>query len=414
MLWRGGIRRQLASQSARSRSPRHGQQEPEQLQGASAAGPGVHPAPGSSGRASSSSAQPPFRDLLADLFLANTLSAQKLHTLASSSAASGAQGLQDLVAAGAHGTAPQNLARDVLRTCTRSSPWPAPYFANIPVMNKATRQESMASIPFLLPHEMLEVIAQTNPEKMEAFVAANIQEPQLKATATEWAAMFGIDMNMIIVLGLHGDGVPFAAKMRDSLEQLSWSLVADPSAPRILFTAIPKSAMLGRKSWDAVLQVFAWSMQQLALGRWPTSRHTGEAWASTDKARSKRGGLGLTYHAALLQFRGDWAFYNSVLDFPSWSSRHMCWKCRASKGGPFDYKEAGSGAAWRAQRLEGNAFLAEQRAAGITPSTIFSAPGFQVKHIMVDYLHTMDLGVATDCLGNLFLEILRLFARNSS
>ena len=70
----------------------------------------------------------------------------------------------------------------------------------------------MASIPFLLPHEMLEVIAQTNPEKMEAFVAANIQEPQLKATATEWAAMFGIDMNMIIVLGLHGDGVPFAAK----------------------------------------------------------------------------------------------------------------------------------------------------------------------------------------------------------
>ena len=114
----------------------------------------------------------------------------------------------------------------------------------------------MASIPFLLPHEMLEVIAQTNPEKMEAFVAANIQEPQLKATATDWAAMCGTDMNMIIVLGLHGDGVPFAAKMRDSLEQLSWSLDADPSAPRILFTTIPKSAMVGRKSWDAVLQVF--------------------------------------------------------------------------------------------------------------------------------------------------------------
>ena len=32
----------------------------------------------------------------------------------------------------------------------------------------------------------------------------------------------------------------------------------------------------------------------------------------------------------------------------------------------------------------GYAFLAEQKAAGITPSTIFSAPGFQVKHLMVD------------------------------
>ena len=30
---------------------------------------------------------------------------------------------------------------------------------------------------------------------------------------------------------------------------------------------------------------------------------------------------------------------------------------------------------------------------------------------MVDYLHTTDLGVATDCLGNLLLEILRLLPR---
>jgi len=30
---------------------------------------------------------------------------------------------------------------------------------------------------------------------------------------------------------------------------------------------------------------------------------------------------------------------------------------------------------------------------------------------MVDYLHTMDLGVAADCLGNLFLEILSLLPR---
>ena len=81
-------------------------------------------------------------------------------------------------------------------------------FEEIPVRDKATRQETMASIPFLLPHETPEVIAQANPEIIEAFVAANIQEPQLKATATEWADMFQNSM------GLHGDGVPFAATMR--------------------------------------------------------------------------------------------------------------------------------------------------------------------------------------------------------
>ena len=105
-------------------------------------------------------------------------------------------------------------------------------------------------------------------------------------------------MNNIIPLGVHGDGVPFATEMRDSLEQLSWNLAADPAAHRIMFTAIPKSAMLGRKYRDYVLQVFAWSMQQLALGFWPKSRHTREAWDNTDKARAKIGGQELTYHAA--------------------------------------------------------------------------------------------------------------------
>ena len=112
---------------------------------------------------------------------------------------------------------------------------------------------------------MLDAIAQAKPETMEAFVVANIQEPQLKATATEWAEMFQHSMNKIMPLGLHGDGVPFAAKMRDYLEQLSWSLAADPAAPRIMFTTIPKSAMLGRKYWDSVLQVFV-CMENAAAG----------------------------------------------------------------------------------------------------------------------------------------------------
>ena len=109
---KGRVRRQLTSQSARSRSPRHGlvslhgQQEPQHLQGAVALALGADPAPSSLDRPSSSSAQPPLRNLLADYFLTNTLSAQRLQMLASSSAVSGAQGLEDLMAAGAHGSAP--------------------------------------------------------------------------------------------------------------------------------------------------------------------------------------------------------------------------------------------------------------------------------------------------------------------
>ena len=122
---------------------------------------------------------------------------------------------------------------------------------------------------------MLEVIAQANPETIEAFVVANIQEPQLKATATEWEEIVQKIMNSIITLGLHGDGVPFAAKMRESLEQLSRSLVADPVAPRILFTSIPQSAMLGRKYWASVpLVLLQGACSSWHWAFWPKSGHT--------------------------------------------------------------------------------------------------------------------------------------------
>ena len=45
---------------------------------------------------------------------------------------------------------------------------------------------------------------------------------------------------------------------------------------------------------------------------WLKPRHTREGWASTDKAKAKIGGQELTYHAALLQGKGEWAFYNSL------------------------------------------------------------------------------------------------------
>jgi len=49
-------------------------------------------------------------------------------------------------------------------------------------------------------------------------------------------------------------------------------------------------------------------------------------------------------------------FTTLSLTSPAGQTKNICWKCRASKGGAFDYKEAGAEAAWRGQRLEGYAF----------------------------------------------------------
>ena len=58
--------------------------------------------------------------------------------------------------------------------------------------------------------------------------------------------------------------------------------------------------------------------------------------------------------------------------------------------------------------MTGPEFLATQRAGGQRPSALFSTPGFQVKHVQPDWLHTVDLGVGQDAIGNLFAEAVDL------
>ena len=54
-----------------------------------------------------------------------------------------------------------------------------------------------------------------------------------------------------IPLGIHGDGVPFAAKMRGSLECMSFNKLTEVHGVRLLFTTFPKSRSAGEKTWDA-------------------------------------------------------------------------------------------------------------------------------------------------------------------
>ena len=87
--------------------------------------------------------------------------------------------------------------------------------------------------------------------------------------------IFCVDQSMVVPIGLYGDGVPCKAKMRDSLEQFSWSFCCQPQAPRVVYTAIHKSALVGKRTWDAILQVFSWSMRYMLSGKWPAKTHEG-------------------------------------------------------------------------------------------------------------------------------------------
>ena len=211
---------------------------------------------GGSSSSSSSSASTgsinAFKDSLAQFLLTNKLSAFETHLLASSAQHAGAAGVEDLSKAGAKGIHPKNLARDIMRSLLKDVSLPEVYWAEIPVLDPDTDAENQVWFPFLLPHEVLWKLHTTNGiDKFKAFIDTEMTK--------EFCTTFNADPLTTFAIGLHGDGAPFQAKMKDSLEQFSWNLPADPKSSRVVFTAIPKK-FVGPNTFDAILSIFgAWT-----------------------------------------------------------------------------------------------------------------------------------------------------------
>lgn len=196
----------------------------------------------------------------------------------------------------------------------------------------------------------------------------------------------------------------------------------------------------GRHTFDAIMNVFVWSINLLFHGLWPSARHDdspfmhnrgssvlggrdghkrgfsvsgGEAmcrdnrgFSVSDTWRAKRAREALGCKAVLQQCRGDWMWYKELFSFPSWASSQMCWLCKASQHGPCAYKQFGSGAGWRKNRYKVGEFFVRQANEGLQPSPLFDAIGFKLAMVMIDVLHCMDLGCSQDILGNIFWEAL--------
>ena len=362
------------------------------------------------GGSSSSTNQPDnFRKTIGRLFLDNHLSGLQAHTLLEAAKADGCAGIDDLAKAGARGKLPGNLHRDLLRGLLRATIWPHVYYAAIPVKDPATSAVYTVPFPFLLPHEMMFELK--NHVRLQEFTAAG--NPAMEKLVADFSKTFRLAAEDLIPIGLHGDGAPFATKMRDSLEQLSWNFLAGSKNKRFVFTAIPKSCC-SANTMDEILAVFAWSMRVLAQGKMPAARHDGVPFGSDPncvdhKSRLGNAGASLTAHACLVQIRGDWAFYKSTFNFPSWASHSICWLCKAQKkrGSQFDFRSCGKDAAWRQARFQPGEFEALLRALG-KQSSIFLCPGLRIRHFMVDWLHAVDIGIAQSILGNLFWEVSQL------
>lgn len=346
-----------------------------------------------------------FRENVSELFLDNALSGQRAQSVFADAVAAGAAGVRDLARAGTSGKHPGNCNRDLLTTMLKTAKrnWPPLYKAKIRVRDLKTGQEVRAPLPFLLPHAVLHKWLLKDPALLRKLTAIS-SEMQVKVSAV--AAELGCNAADIVPFGLHGDGVPFNSERSRSLEVWSFNFPCEDEVMRrfrVPVCAIDKRFVAKDATYRDIQEVIAWSFRLLAIGQNATRRHDGTDFAETDGLR-RFAGQPMPCRGILAELRADWAWYKATMDLPQHNEvAGCCWLCTCK---PDEIRTTDLSAPWRQRpRLSHEAFLQRLFAAGRTPSPLFSLPGVTNQSCLLDWLHTADLGVGADALGNILVVV---------
>ena len=346
-----------------------------------------------------------FRHHIVDMYMRNKHSAKDTQVLAKKATAAGAQGINDFSNVGCEAKWPGNFQRDLMRKMLRGCEAPPVYWAQVTGADPSKgEKKTNIWLPFLLIHELMSLLLGDERHVTSlAQLPANV--PGLKQMKDQWCRQHRTPPEATIGIGLHGDGVPIQRSGK-TIEVFSWNFLAVPQAERYPFALVEQQFMCqcgckGRCTIDSIFGILLWCMICLLAGRMPTKRHDGTEWLPSDKSRRK--GCKLGFMAALLQVRGDWAFLKQIFGFKGWSSASICWKCMANVS-DLPWVDFTSNAKWRGTRLTLKDMLARLLQEKVRLSPLFSLPGFDISMIVIDVLHTMDLGCSQDAMGNIFWE----------
>ena len=313
----------------------------------------------------------------------------------------GAGGLQDLARAGSEGRNPQNVFR-ALKTAF-GLPRGATDIDWIDLPMLGGRH---VAHPFLLPHRFFASLLCAREDMFRSTIsgpdgACRQFWEAIRETAfvAKHPALPESLWQRIVPLGVHADAGAFSHQ--DSLYAISWnSLVGGGQTltKRFLFTVLRKSEM-SEDTLDAALRIMSWSFNILIEGVTPSVD-----WAG----RPLRGGgeqLAGSWRGALCQVRGDWAFFKECFHFPQWNgATRMCWICRASSViENLLWTNCRANAGWRQTLWTDQAYRRFLRREGLAvPVLLAAVAGMRLENIMIDVLHTVDLGISAHILANVF------------
>ena len=236
------------------------------------------------------------------------MSAPEVQLLASAALEDGLQhpDVAKLAKIGGSGKYPGNTHRDLLKICGK--PTLAHAIAEVYVRVKVSETMSQEILlKFLLPHKVFAGLYHSIPKAFIASVLGGnaskigkfwselknhpnlLSRPALRGRA---------DLDKVVPLGIHGDGVAYMQVRRaggKSLEVLSWCSLLTQGPTRsstflmfLLVKAVVKDSGMSQ-TWPKVWKVLCWSLQALASGKWPMLDWDNKEFAQDSIDYKKRG-----------------------------------------------------------------------------------------------------------------------------
>ena len=345
-----------------------------------------------------------LRDNLEDLFLSNEVSAQRAQMLFQDADEFHPQSwdFKKLKKAGKQGEHKSSCHRDLLKQCLKGTTWPQPYFCTVRVWDNAHQKLKLASIPLLLPHELVHTIGKRS--NLTALLAGEGFSAIAKEHLAKVCAL--MQDSSILGVGFWLDGTPCNWDRSKSVETVSMNmpgLTKGDACLRLPLAVMMKDFMAKKETMDDIMQVLSWSIQCSISGTFPTARHDGSPWGAKDVQRKKKSGQPLSLKSVAVELRADWACLKDTFRLPGWrENAGCCYKCDITRD---ELRQVGANASWRSpERLLSHwRLLCRIIAKYGSASPIFSMPFFTADLVAIDWLHAVDIGIACDFMGNLFL-----------
>ena len=168
-----------------------------------------------------------------------------------------------------------NASRNLRRAFARWTQWPKIYWAEVRTKSK-TNVTRLQWIAFWLPHELVHELGERS--------VADVFLSRAGLEKTSLEHIVGIEeqgvKGPILPLGLWGDGVPCNWDRSQSLDCVAMSLPGLTGKWRGLRLPITclNHKQVCYETWLDLMDVITWSLECLALGTHPTSRHDRSPW----------------------------------------------------------------------------------------------------------------------------------------